>query len=324
MSTLYIDQQFIRLQQDGNALAIYQNDKRQGTLPTSLLQRIVIRGRVQLDTAVIGWLSDQQISLMLMTGRHGRRLTHIPAGSHGDAWRRIRQYALYRNDPWRQQWSHRLMRHKLLAQRKLLTRELLRRPDQRYAVSKGIGQIKKALERLHESRPDIASLRGIEGASAAAYFNALAAVFPDSAGFDGRNRRPPKDPVNACLSLGYTLLHYEAVQSCFAKGLDPLIGFFHDLDHGRESLASDLIEPLRPYIDGMVLRLFVSQALQPSQFSREGEACLLNKEGRKVFYEHYEQQARPLRRLLRRALDRLLPVMKEACQGDGEAAASTP
>ena len=92
-------------------------------------------------------------------------------------------------------------------------------------------------------------LRGIEGAAAAAYFQGFTRLFPPSLEFTGRNRRPPRDPVNAVLSLSYTPLHFEAVQAVCAAGLDPLIGFYHELVFGRESLASDLIEPLWPKVD---------------------------------------------------------------------------
>ena len=67
---------------------------------------------------------------------------------------------------------------------------------------------------------------GLEGA-AAAYFRALAAAFPPALGFEGRNRRPPRDPVNACLSLGYTLLHGDAVREAAVQGFDPMIGVLH-------------------------------------------------------------------------------------------------
>jgi CRISPR-associated protein Cas1 len=118
--------------------------------------------------------------------------------------------------------------------------------------------------------------------------------------FKGRNRRPPRDPVNAVLSLGYTLLHADAVQSCYAAGLDPLLGFLHEPEYGRESLAADLVEPLRSHVDRLVWRLFRDRALRPEHFSRGEDACLLDKAGRALFYPAYEQAAGPVRRALRR------------------------
>lgn len=101
-------------------------------------------------------------------------------------------------------------------------------------------------------------------------------MLPPALGFTGRNRRPPRDPANACLSLGYTLLHAEAVTAAQAAGLDPLLGFYHRPAFGRESLASDLIEPLRAEVDAWVAALFRDRALREDHFTRPespGGAC---------------------------------------------------
>ena len=88
----------------------------------------------------------------------------------------------------------------------------------------------------------------------------------------------------AVLSLGYTLLHTEAVLALYGAGLDPYISFFHALDFGRESLACDVVEPLRVAVDQLVFRLFRSGDLRPEDFSQADGACLLGKAGRCRFY----------------------------------------
>jgi CRISPR-associated protein Cas1 len=145
------------------------------------------------------------------------------------------------------------------------------------------------------------TLTGLEGAGAAAYFRAYATLFADSLEFSRRRRRPPPDPVNVCLSLGYTLLHHEAVREIQVVGLDPLLGFLHVPERGRESLASDLVEPLRPHVDEWVWRNFAERLLRREHFSLEkGGACLMGKTGRQRFYDGFEPLAAGLRRLLRR------------------------
>jgi CRISPR-associated protein Cas1 len=156
------------------------------------------------------------------------------------------------------------------------------------------------------------SLRVIDGAGAAAYFGAYCGLFPPELEFRGRNRRPPRDPVNAVLSLGYTLLHAEAVRACYASGLDPIIGYYHQLDFGRESLASDLIEPLRPLVDDWVWQAFRERRLRADHFTRDADACLLGKAGRQIFYGTWECFVRPQRRLLRRACLRLAKHLASA------------
>ncbi len=116
---------------------------------------------------------------------------------------------------------------------------------------------------------------GIEGAAAHLYFQALTEVFPPAMGFRGRQRRPPPDPVNALLSLGYSMLHTQAVNSCRMVGLDPAIGFYHELAYGRESLAADLIEPLRPRYDRWAWRLLAEKQLRDYHFNRTANGCSL-------------------------------------------------
>ena len=157
----------------------------------------------------------------------------------------------------------------------------------------------------------VGQLRGIEGAAAAGFFQGYTQLFAPTLTFSGRNRRPPRDPVNAALSLGYTLLHAEAVHAAHTAGLDPMIGFFHELDFGRASLASDLIEPLRPQVDQWVWDSFRSEWLRPEHFGREGDACLLGKAGREHFFSAYERFARPRRRLLRRWCGKLAGGLAE-------------
>jgi len=197
----------------------------------------------------------------------------------------------------------------------------LERPDARKTLAETLSALEAALAALEgtDAPPDPARLRGLEGAAARTYFQGLSALFPPALGFVGRNRRPPRDPVNACLSLAYTLLHFEAVRAAHMAGLDPLLGFYHRPAVGRESLASDLIEPLRPHADAWVWEMFRSRSLRAEHFGKEGKACLLGKAGRKIFYQAFEKFARAPRRMLRRQchllaryfLDRGAPLLGE-------------
>ncbi len=163
--------------------------------------------------------------------------------------------------------------------------------------------------------PDVAALRGIEGAAARAHFSGLAAVLPPSLGFTGRNRRPPRDPANACLSLAYTLLHAEATGVAHAAGLDPLLGFYHRPAFGRESLASDLIEPLRAEVDLWVWTLFRDRDLREDHFTFDKGACLLGKAGRQGFYAAWSAQVKPLRRWLRLRCAALARTLRDEGMG---------
>jgi CRISPR-associated protein Cas1 len=120
----------------------------------------------------------------------------------------------------------------------------------------------KRLAEAAEKAAGLEQLLGIEGSAARVYFGAFAGMLKaeDSGGagfgfdFEGRNRRPPRDPVNALLSLAYSLLAKDLTITCYAVGFDPYIGFCHQPRFGRPALALDLMEQFRPLIaDSAVL-----------------------------------------------------------------------
>ncbi len=125
--------------------------------------------------------------------------------------------------------------------------------------------------------------------------------------FTGRTRRPPRDPVNALLSLTYTLVHWEWVRECELIGLDPFLGFYHEVDYGRESLACDLAEPGRPAVDRWVWELCRARTFQARDFAADTErpGCYLKKAVRGRYYEAYEAWAAPRRTLMRAAVEAL-------------------
>ncbi len=304
MTTLYVDRKDIELRVSGGALEFHEPAGRRGSVPLARLERLVLRGRVQLSTSVLGALTEAGAGVLSLSGRHSRHLATCVGRPHNDVVRRIGQFDAYRDREARARWSRALIAAKTKAQLRLLRRALERRADKRRALTRAIAQIEPLLGRIpDEARPPgIASLLGIEGAAAAAYFGGLRALFPPSLGFEGRNRRPPRDPVNACLSLGYTLVHFEAVIACHAAGLDPLLGLYHEPAFGRESLAADVIEPLRPHVDEWVWALFRDRTLTAKGFREDNGAVLLGKAARQHFYASFHPLGCALRRLLRRQM----------------------
>ena len=201
-----------------------------------------------------------------------------------DARRRLGQARAYDDPAWRREWGKRLVLLKLRSQQQFLERAAEVRGDARLALRKAIRSVRETRLGLAKlPKPTAQTLLGIEGGAAQAYFSGLAAILPPSLGFSGRNRRPPRDPFNALLSLGYTLLHDEAVKAVWMAGLDPYLGFYHQPAYGRESLASDMIEPLRTQVDRLCWDLCREQRITARHFTRDGEACLLSKAGRRHF-----------------------------------------
>ena len=301
MATLVIDRSNIEVRSDGAALAVYESGELRGSVPLKLVDRVVLQGTIHLDTGVLTRLAEAGVPTVLLGGRSSRRMATLLGPAHRDASVRLAQFQSALDPAWCDAWSRRLIMGKTRGQLKLLQAALAGRPDARKPLFDAIETIEAALQSIADA-PDLptASIRGIEGACAAAHFRGLAALFADSLGFHGRNRRPPRDPVNAALSLAYTMLHFDAVRASHAAGLDPLVGFYHRPAHGRESLACDLIEPLRSRADAWVWTMFRERTLREENFTVDKGACLLGKAGREAFYAEYERFAVFPRRWLRR------------------------
>jgi CRISP-associated protein Cas1 len=160
----------------------------------------------------------------------------------------------------------------------------------------------RELKRLVARAGGAASLEellGIEGAAASIYFGRFAGMLKRDGEWDGepalafdfqsRNRRPPRDAVNALLSLAYSLLAKDLTVACYAVGFDPMIGFYHQPRHGRPALALDLMEPLRPLIaDSAVLSAVNTRMVSEKDFVLAGQAVSLTAAGRRGFFRAYE------------------------------------
>lgn len=138
---------------------------------------------------------------------------------------------------------------------------------------------------------EVAEIMGLEGYLAHAWFALLSRYLPAEWKFAGRNRRPPRDPVNALLSLGYTLLAAEIHQGVVGFGFDPSLGFLHQNTPGRESLVLDFTELFRAGVDDFVLRCLADEVFIPEQFYyRDEEGCRLAKIARPVFFQSWAYQ----------------------------------
>ncbi|WP_416181868.1 CRISPR-associated endonuclease Cas1 [Acidaminococcus timonensis] len=148
--------------------------------------------------------------------------------------------------------------------------------------------------RLREARSRD-ELMGYEGISAKIYFSALGKLITPDFHFDGRSKRPPRDPFNSMLSLAYTLILYELFTSITNEGLHPYVGFMHALREDHPALASDLLEEWRPILaDSFVLSLVQHHEILLEHFYRDEEngGVFLTSEGRKIFFRAYERKMR--------------------------------
>jgi CRISPR-associated protein Cas1 len=184
---------------------------------------------------------------------------------------------------------------------RLLQYQCHQNPQCRLYIATQLMQLKleaqnKTLAYLQEEPIDFAfnarnlqQLLGYEGQIAHIYYQKISQNIDPQWNFTGRNRRPPKDPYNSLLSLGYTLLVSEMNNAVNAAALDPWLGFYHETYPARPALALDFIEPLRPQIDLWSLML-LDQFYNPEDFTySEQDGCRLNKEARKIYYQQWAE-----------------------------------
>ncbi len=317
MGSLYVDGTIDEIRADGKSLVLFRGGRREGRVPMVPLERVVIQGNLRVETRALGLLAREGVAVHLLSGRQGRWQATVVGPGHAHAELRVAQLRAHLDAGFCGEAARRWIREKIEGQASNVVAWMGQSPRDRKALVDARVALGRAAESLEGAGPE--SVRGIEGASARAYFGAMVAVLPPALGFRGRNRRPPTDPVNALLSLSYTLVHAEWAHRLRLSGFDPYVGFFHGIDYGRESLASDLVEPVRPEVDRWVVELVRSGAFRPRDFSKGGEraGCWLKTEARRRYYAAYEQWAEPRRPAWRqRAYDLAREVLERF--GGGE------
>lgn len=310
MSSLIVDRRGVHLALDGNAIVIRESEERLATIPIQPLSRVFLKGDVSVSANLLGKLGEAGVGVIILAGRRGKPALML-ARPHNDARRRVAQILKAFDEPFALEFSRALVQRKCEGQRFFLLELRQRYPGVRLELTHAIRQIEKAAVDA-QSAQSIAALRGIEGHAARYYFSGLKAVVPDSWGFHGRNRRPPRDPLNALLSLTYTLMHAEIALALFGAGFDPYVGFYHALSFGRESLASDLLEPLRVVCDRFCLELIRNETVRKEHFSQTESGCLLGKAGRQHFYGAYEHAGNDLRSAIAQEVEWLADWLKAA------------
>lgn len=276
-----IDRRGSRLEYEAGVLTVRVPDQPARRLGTATLGLLVVHGRVSADSTVWRGLADAGVAVALTGGRHGEDIAWLAAGLSTTGALRQRQHLAYADPAQRLQLARWVLGRKLDAIERELDAGWPARAD----------RLRAALTRARGSLPlaqDTDALSGIEGALAADWFAALAASIDPAWGFKGRNRQPPRDPLNALLSYGYALAGAEALAAVQRLGFDPAIGYLHALYPGRHALALDAVECLRPRVDALAIELLWSK-LEPRQFSHDPQrGCRLDKHARLALVQAWQ------------------------------------
>ncbi len=262
-------------------------------VPMHHLGSIVAYGNVLISPYLIHRLAKDGKSICWMT-EYGAFRGKLQGPTSGNVLLRVAQQQAAREQSLL--LARTLVTGKIHNQRQVLLRGAREAAteDQRRQLLRAV-QVVTALSRSVSRFSTVNALRGLEGIIGRQYFHALPSLIrqEDSAlSFTRRNRRPPKDPINALLSFGYAMLSHECQSACEVVGLDPQIGFLHVLRPGRPALALDLMEEFRAHIvDRLVLSVVNRRQITADDFlTRPGGSVELQEKGRKAFITAYQKR----------------------------------
>ena len=282
MSILYITQPdaVINKAHEAFKVALKQEDgtwKKQ-SIPAQTIEQLVLMGNPQITGDALTYALDLGMPVHYLT-YFGKYLGSALPGYSRNGQLRLAQFQLHQNTAKRIELVKAIITAKIHNQRSILYRH---------------GQIDDSLK-LRKSQvqeqQNLDQARGIEGLAAREYFASWNDILKNGWTFPGRKRRPPSDPVNALLSFAYGLLRVQVTAAVHIVGLDPYIGYLHEVHHGQPAMVLDLMEEFRPLVaDSLVISIINNREIKLEDFTESLGAYRLSDEGRKTFLQAFERK----------------------------------
>ncbi len=320
MSVIYVKEQGTLVQKRSERVLITKDRKVLLETPMDRVESIAVIGNVQVTTQALCAFMQAGIDINYFTFS-GKFVGAACAESSKNIFLRLAQYDLYRNEAKRLEIAKRIVRNKIQNQVEVIKKYRWESGETEWK------EVLKGMEALAEKTgmaETSSELMGIEGKASNLYFRMYGKMFKCKFTFDGRNRRPPRDPINVIISLGYTFLTKEVSAALEAESFEMYMGFLHGIRYGRKSLPLDIVEEFRqPIIDRMALKLFNKSMLQEYDFTFEEDAVILNENGFQKFCREFERwmtdSSISERNLSYRAvIQKQAKLLKQAVQQKGE------
>lgn len=296
LNTLYITTPESYLSKDGENVVVSVKQQEVFRISVLNIEAIVTFGYMGASPGLMSLCAERGIGLTFLSP-NGRFISRIQGQVRGNVLLRKAQYNIADDV------SKSTMIARICIAGKIQNyRNVLRRYERDYGEVEEIENAVNIMDRAKRNVLNAISkeqIRGLEGDAATCYFSVFSkliinqnADFP----FSGRNRRPPKDAVNAMLSLAYTLLTNDVTSALETVGLDPYVGFLHTIRPGRTSLALDIVEELRAYLgDRFVLTLINRKQICSSDFLYQGDkGVVLTENGRKTFLTAWQTRKKEI------------------------------
>jgi CRISPR-associated protein Cas1 len=282
MSVLYVTQPEAVLSKKYEAftVALKQEDGswHKRSVPAQTVEQVVLMGNPQVTGDALVYALELGMPIHYLS-EFGKYLGSALPGYSRNGPLRLAQYALYHDTQRRLELVKAIVSAKIHNQHLVLYRYKL------------MGNPLKSHKKLVAEQTTLDQVRGVEGLAAKDYFGCWDALLKEPWSFPRRNRRPPTDPVNSLLSFAYGLLRVQVTAAVHLAGLDPYIGYLHEVHHGQPSMVLDLMEEFRPLVaDSLVLSVLSHRELQPDDFTESLGAYRLSEDGRKTFLQAFERK----------------------------------
>lgn len=293
-NTLFAMSEGLYLRQEGESVAVEKDHHVVSRFPLLALSGIVaIPGNVSISPHLMYVCSEHGISITFID-RHGQFLSRVEGPVSGNVLLRLCQVRAYDDVMKKGAVARNFALGKVANARSVLMRRQ-RDHGEDVAVSGAIERMKRVVELLRNAPANVETIRGLEGEAASTYFavfDRLRMAGGDAFRFEGRNRRPPRDRMNALLSFVYTLLAHDCRGALESVGLDPQIGFLHAVRPGRASLALDLMEEFRSIVaDRVVMSLVNLRQVSEKDFKVcESGAVVMSDGARKVVLSAWQKK----------------------------------
>ena len=284
LNTLYVTTQDAYLRKEGETVVVEKEKQVLLRLPIHTLQGLVTFGNVMTSPYLLNLCAERGVSVSFMS-ESGKFLARVTGPVSGNVLLRLSQMRAYEDKSKKGDIARSFVIGKLMNARSVLLRRM-RDHGETADIAESSAKILDVLRRVRDSAPDAERLRGLEGEAGAVYFgvfNELIVAGKETFSIASRNRRPPLDPMNALLSYLYTLLAHDCRGALESVGLDPQIGFLHEVRAGRPSLALDLMEEFRACLaDRVALSLVNLRQLGARDFTvSESGAVSISADARK-------------------------------------------
>lgn len=297
LNTLFVTSEDVYLSLEGENVLANRDKEVVARYPLHTLQSIVSFSYSGASPALMGACAQKGIGLAFCTPR-GRFLARVCGENNGNVLLRREQYRTA-DDSLRSCAIARNMIFGKLSNSAAVLQRTVRDHGPRVTecgLEDAVSILRGLQPQVLEQR-ELDGLRGLEGVGASAYFGVFDHLLlsrKEDFFFHGRSRRPPLDRVNAMLSFAYSLLAHDCASALESVGLDSYVGFLHRDRPGRESLALDLMEELRPCMaDRFVLTLVNNRMIKPEDFqAQDSGAVLLTEDGRKKFLKTWQERKR--------------------------------